>query len=243
MSYILDALKKIEHEKNKKKNQNGMLNLSGDLFRVRSQPRAKSGTWKILTVIIAASLLTGGATWFVLRGSGTKSAAGKRPTALQSSQAPSAAAPVPAAVIPTPPIPALHAPPPPPAAVVPSVVPVAAAPATVKPAPQKKAEAGAEDDSRRQGAQHSKKESKVQAPPVQKSPTVPAPADIKLSGVAWQEERAARRAVINGFLLKEGAVISGAKITDIRADKVLFSTAAGIFELKLDSLSPGESPR
>jgi general secretion pathway protein B len=69
--------------------------------------------------------------------------------------------------------------------------------------------------------------------------TVQAPADIKLSGIAWQDQHTARRAVINGFLLKEGSVISGSKIVDIQADKVRFSTPSGEFEIKLDAvLSP-----
>ena len=74
-------------------------------------------------------------------------------------------------------------------------------------------------------------------------PTVQPPADIKLSGIAWQDERAARRAVINGFLLKEGAVVSGAKIIDIRADSVRFSSAAGQFEIRLDAVLPSEVKR
>ncbi len=72
---------------------------------------------------------------------------------------------------------------------------------------------------------------------------MPPPADIKLSGIAWQDERAARRVVINGFLLKEGAVVSGAKIIEIQADRVRFSTGTGQFELKLDAVVPSEVKR
>ena len=75
------------------------------------------------------------------------------------------------------------------------------------------------------------------------SQTVQAPADIKLSGIAWQEERSSRRAVINGFLLKEGAVVSGAKISEILADRVRFSSAAGTFEIRLDAVLPAEVKR
>ncbi|GAC1466137.1 MAG: hypothetical protein PVSMB11_01550 [Desulfuromonadaceae bacterium] len=70
-----------------------------------------------------------------------------------------------------------------------------------------------------------------------------APADIKLSGIAWQDERRARRAVVNGFLLKEGAVVSGAKIIDIQADRVRFSSSTGLFEIKLDAVLPAEGQR
>jgi general secretion pathway protein B len=62
-----------------------------------------------------------------------------------------------------------------------------------------------------------------------------APADIKLSGIAWQEERRARRAVVNGFLMKEGGVVSGARITDIFQNRVRFSLSGKSFEIPLVS--------
>jgi len=64
---------------------------------------------------------------------------------------------------------------------------------------------------------------------------VTAPADIKLSGIAYQDERRARRAVVNGFLIQEGAVVSGAVVTDIFQDRVRFSLAGSSFELSLAS--------
>lgn len=53
--------------------------------------------------------------------------------------------------------------------------------------------------------------------------TEPAPADLKVTGIAWQDERIARRAVVNGALLGEGAVVSGARVIEIRQDQVRFS--------------------
>ena len=64
---------------------------------------------------------------------------------------------------------------------------------------------------------------------------IAAPADIKLSGIAWQEERRARRAVVNGFLMKEGGIVSGARITDIYQDRVRFSLSGNSFEIPLVS--------
>jgi general secretion pathway protein B len=64
--------------------------------------------------------------------------------------------------------------------------------------------------------------------------TIPAPADIKLSGIAWQEERVARRVVINGFLMQEGATVSGAKISEIHQDRVRFTSPSGVFDLRMD---------
>jgi general secretion pathway protein B len=59
-----------------------------------------------------------------------------------------------------------------------------------------------------------------------------------LSGIAWQEERRARRAVVNGFLMQEGGVVSGAKITDIFQDRVRFSQSGKSFEIPLIPSGP-----
>jgi general secretion pathway protein B len=53
--------------------------------------------------------------------------------------------------------------------------------------------------------------------------TGPAPTDLKVTGIAWQDERSARRAVVNGALIGEGAVASGARVVEIRQDQVRFS--------------------
>jgi len=230
MSYILDALKKIEHEKSKRSRPDGRVSISGDLFQERSRPPARSGLWKIVLLIVAASLVTGAATWFVLKGSGKKSAVAVRPTA------PPPPSPINVPVVP-PAVP-LPAQPQPPPAVAPTIPPSAAVP----PASQNTERAEDEEDSLRK-ARRSKRQIKATSPttyPKQTVQAVPPPADIKLSGIAWQDERAARRAVINGFLLKEGAVVSGAKITDIKADRVRFSSPAGQFEIKLDAVLPPE---
>jgi len=54
---------------------------------------------------------------------------------------------------------------------------------------------------------------------------------IEVSGIAWQDERALRRAVINGALLGEGAEISGARIIEIRENLVRFNRNGRIFEV------------
>jgi general secretion pathway protein B len=58
-------------------------------------------------------------------------------------------------------------------------------------------------------------------------------ADIRISGIAWQDERTARRAVVNGFLMKEGGVVAGARIVEILQDRVRFSQSGRDFELSL----------
>ena len=232
MSYILDALKKVEHEKNKKRSD-GRISLSNDLFQERKRPAGRSGVWKIVAVIASASLLACGATWYLLKGAGTNTAAVTRPTLPQPAQSTAAPAPTPA------PVPVLLPAP------APSLPPVAATPTVPPRAAQKNAEPGGEDDSPARGARQSRKRGTAAPPVVQKQPvqTMQAPADIKLSGIAWQDERSTRRAVINGFLLKEGAVVSGAKIIDIQADKVRFSSPSGLFEIRLDGVLPSEVKR
>lgn len=54
---------------------------------------------------------------------------------------------------------------------------------------------------------------------------------ITVSGIAWQDERSLRRAVINGTLVGEGAEILGAKIVEIRENRVRFSRGGDIFEV------------
>ena len=70
MSYILDALKKIEHEKNKRNMPGGRLNISGDLFLERKQPVKSFVTWKVMTLVAAVALLACAGTWFALQGVG-----------------------------------------------------------------------------------------------------------------------------------------------------------------------------
>jgi len=254
MSYILDALKKIEHEKNRKAQQNGKINISGDLFQERQQPAARAGIWKIMLLILVASLVTGAGTWYLLRKENKKGSAALRPALpppVVSVPTPVTPPPVPVQPPVQPPIQPTVQPP-----VQPQPVPVAA-PTVV---PQNSVPAAANSgnmvpvDSLRREKRRIKKEPVVRQTPVpQKQPvirqtvapqqqpvqsvqTIPAPADIKVSGIAWQDERSARRAVVNGFLLKEGAAISGAHITDIQADRVRFLSPNGMFEIRLDSL-------
>jgi general secretion pathway protein B len=231
MSYILDALKKIEHEKNKKRSD-GRRSIANDLFQERSQPTSRSGLWKMAALAVLASLIAGGGTWFALYG---KSRRGTAVSRLVATQQATPVAPPPAVAPPAPmPVQAL-----PPAGLPPAAVTPAAA------APHENAAAD-QDEETPSSRRVRRPAVPVKARPVvqkQSVQAVPAPADIKLSGIAWQDERSARRAVINGFLLKEGAVVSGATIIDIQANKVRFSSSGGQFEIRLDAVLPTELKR
>jgi general secretion pathway protein B len=57
------------------------------------------------------------------------------------------------------------------------------------------------------------------------------PSTLKVSGIAWQEERLDRRAVVNGVLAAEGEVIEGARIVLIDQERVRFSRGGDTFEV------------
>ncbi len=63
------------------------------------------------------------------------------------------------------------------------------------------------------------------------SPEPTGSANITISGIAWQDERNMRRAVINGVLVGEGAEIAGARIVEIKENRVKFSRAGQTFEV------------
>ncbi|MGE0920132.1 hypothetical protein [Trichlorobacter lovleyi] len=59
------------------------------------------------------------------------------------------------------------------------------------------------------------------------------PEGVKLTGIAWQDSRKMRRAVINDVLVGEGAVVAGAKVLEIRPGQVRFEKNGSVFEATL----------
>ena len=225
MSYILDALRKLEREKGRKSGSGGAVNISGDILTGGLSPRREpAGRWRLIAAAVVLVVLACSLTYWLARKpqSDTPSGiAGQRPAvqpvAPPAPQPPAAAVPVPPAsvVAPAAPVAPLTTPAP---------LPVPAQPAAVVREPVQ--------------APTRPKQAAVQQvrpqPPAASAPAkISAPADIKVMGIAWQEERSARMAVINGFLMREGAVVSGAKVTEILADKVRFSSANGQFDVPL----------
>lgn len=240
MSYILDALKKLENERQKKSRSDGMVSISGELFKDEPRQKSARSIWKIAALVIAASLITFGTTWFLLRPVKTRDSGKSRPVTTA----------VPAARV-SPPVPASPSPPlqppvaaPQPSAVVPPTPP--AQPAQPAPASQPLAAEPAASNARkvapavvaqRRVKRHKNSEAREERlERVEKPAPVygEAPADIKVSGIAWQEERSARRVVVNGFLFREGGTVSGARITEILKDRVRFSSGEKLFEVHLN---------
>jgi general secretion pathway protein B len=241
MSYILDALKKMERDKARKAGPAGMTKLSGDLFREDRLRSIQGGMWKLVTVAVVASLVAVAATWFFLTPSKKKAHVAFRATASPEQM-----------------MAAAHDPP-----ATPPVAPQAPVPPAVQPLPQPAPLPVPSQEIQRQEPQTSqlpaarplktssrgelylqRKDRKHPAlssaaeRPVAAAMIAP-PADINVSGIAWQDERRFRRAVINGFLLKEGGVVSGARISEIRKDRVRFSQSGRDFEVVMTA--PGNS--
>lgn len=57
---------------------------------------------------------------------------------------------------------------------------------------------------------------------------------LQLSGIAWQEEREARLAIIDDLPVMEGMMIDGLLVEEILRDRVRFSRDGKIFELRVD---------
>jgi hypothetical protein len=222
MSYILDALKKLESEKEMKARGAGMVNIAGELFKNGpSLPKAHRNWPLILGLVLLASLLTFGVTVMFLRGDKGKMhavSAPPAPPAVSTSSSPVLSTPV-------------------------TKQPVAAAPRHVAPLPTQAPKTGASPSAPRQprlvrsvmpaAAPASGESASAQSARPAAVSLVPAPADIKVSGIAWQDHRAASRVVVNGFLLREGETVSGARIVEIFQNRVRFSSAAGTFEVYL----------
>jgi general secretion pathway protein B len=231
MSYILDALKKMEQEKARKIASAGMTKISGELFR-EDRPRSpRSGAGKLVAVALVAALAAIAGTWFFLSPS-------QKPAlvALRTAAPPDRKVATPAALPAAPPVS-----PPPVAQTLPQSIPRAEPPPRaqrriselVQPAVSPSFRAAQRREAK--GRSNGRRESALPAVAPRPAPDalVAPPADIKVSGIAWADERETRRAVINGFLLKEGSVVGGARISKIMKDRVRFSQAGGNFEVSM----------
>lgn len=224
MSYILDALKKMEHDKATKAAPAGMTTISGDLFRGERPRSAGGGAWRLALAAVMAASLAVAATWYFLAPSGRRPDVASPPHVIGEKGTHVSAPAAPAAL---PPSVAVPAPSPPPGQAA-----LAAAPPPVSGAAAGRE--GALRRAERTGAASTGDGDERAASPVQSVP----PSDITVSGIAWQEERKGRRAVVNGFLLKEGSVVAGARVAEIRRDRVRFDRAGAQFDVSL--AAPGD---
>jgi general secretion pathway protein B len=226
MSYIIDALKKLEQEKARKAKRPGSITIAGELFSENRPARYQKSGRNAAIAILAAVALTFAISWYFLKGSGSRVVA-MRPSVPATTPQPAISSPAGTAPQPTA-APSATTPAEPPHAVQPPAVPAVTVPAA-KTLPGKPVVSNddEEDTGRRPKRAQSQKAVSAKVAPA----LAAAPADIQVTGIAWQDERSLRRAVVNGLLLKEGAVISGAQLKEILPDRVRFERSGSLFEV------------
>lgn len=229
MSLILDALRKMEQER---RSRRGAANdLRPEVLRYRQATQAKEPSRYPVLLVGAALLCLGIAAGVFLKGNRNE-APGEQEVAATVAPAPQS---IPAA-LPAAPLPA--APAVAPAAPLALPLPQPAAAITALPPPSAQGEAAALPA----GSKPSRASSYRPAPaegeggsPRETAAVQSGAPDISISGIAYQDERRMRRAVLNGVLVGEGAEIAGARVVEIKETKVRLSRGGQIFELTFSS--------
>lgn len=235
MSLILDALRKMEQER---KNRRGAAqDLRPEVLRYRPATQRKQPAKYPLVLVGVLLLCAGAGAGFLLKENRAELAASKpgQTAAPDAASAPIAQQPLaPPVAAPAPVVAPAAAPMPAPVAASGPAAPAAKLseplPATVEAAPPKPSRKAA------MSAGPSQVESASQAKPVRESAVeVHAGNDIIISGIAYQDERRLRRAVLNGQLVGEGAEIGGARVVEIRETKVRLSRGGQLFDVPFSS--------
>lgn len=212
MSLILDALRKMEQERRSRRGVAQDLRPEVLRYRMATQPKRPS---RYPLVIAGVVLLCAGiGAGFALKGNkGEAVSQGTQDSAAMSAAPAPTPAPVEAPAV----VPPAFEPAAAPAPAVPNepaAAPLAAEPAKPRPArPAPVAAAPLREDVGAQGGG----------------------ADITISGIAYQDERRMRRAVLNGQLVGEGAEIAGARVVEIKETKVKLSRGGQLFEVPFSS--------
>lgn len=234
MSLILDALRKMEQERRSKRGNSQDLRPEVLRYRLAAQPKEKS-RYPLAIVAGLVLLCAGLGAGFMLKGRGATQVAEETPAGAPAAP-PAVAVQPPVATVPVPAAPA--------AVAVPQPVP--APPAAVPAAPAQPVVGAATTVS--PPAEPIRKTSRsAVTPSVQDAPAQPrAPRgegataaaggqDIVISGIAYQDERRMRRAVLNGNLVGEGAEVAGARVVEIKETKVRLSKGGHVFEIPFSS--------
>ncbi|MRR06823.1 MAG: hypothetical protein EG828_07745 [Deltaproteobacteria bacterium] len=221
MSFILDALKKLEQEKAARRN--GEINISHEIVRDTRQVRRRTRRSVPLSAVLAAFGLvlllgaTGAFFWHKQDVGG-----GEKDLAMSSRHALPAAAKI--ADVSQRALPAVPSVPPEqtrpvtaPETAPPSVAPKRQMQNMLRPVTESPLRSDFDDRS----AQSSEEVSGSGG------------SGIKVSGIAWQDSPSARRAVVNGELVKEGAQVDGATVEEILPTRVRFSSGGRRFTLSI----------
>lgn len=222
MSLILDALRKMEQER--KAGQGGKVDIRPDVLGTpRGSTRQRSWEKPLMLVVAGIAILTAGV------GGGVLFAGKKTEPVPQGARAAAGNGAAPEE------IPPATVPPPQPAelseAAMPHPAPQASrhSPVATRPPahPILPADAPATMPAQRPAA------AEQSAPPEYPG------ANLTVSGIAWQEERNLRRAVVNGNLVGEGAEVAGARIVEIGERRVKFSQGGRTISVSLSSSFQG----
>jgi general secretion pathway protein B len=229
MSLILDALRKMEQERRSKRGNSQDLRPEVLRYRLAAQPKEKS-RYPLAVAAGLVLLCAGLGAGFLLKGRGAAQVADQAPAGIPAAS-PAVAVQPPVAAVPAPAVPAAAAlPQPAPATPAAPAQPVVGA-ATPVPPP----------------AELIRKTSRTAPPAAQEAvaqPRVPrgenataaaGGQDIVISGIAYQDERRMRRAVLNGSLVGEGAEVAGARVVEIKETKVRLSKGGHVFEIPFSS--------
>lgn len=217
MSHILDALQKLQEEKTAHLKQSA---ITGGILLDAGTSRPPKTKRYLLAGLVAVALMIGGITFWLIQRPNPQA----RPKTPLTGQQQLALQPQPVVT-------------PPPAAVPPppQTVP-AAAPAVLPAVPTAPAQPSPDEDEEDRPARRARQANApataaahVPAAPV----TVGTPEGVKLSGIAWHDNRKLRRAVINDLLVAEGAELAGARIVEIRTNLVKIEKNGTLFEVVL----------
>lgn len=257
MSLILEALRKMEQDR--KNRQGASTGIRAEVLRYRASVQPQQAKPYRLVAICLVLLAAGiGAGAFMKGKRDVVVSQAEQPTAALSSVA------APALTEPPPDAPALNTPPAaalPASVALPATVTVAApvvtapAPAGALPAAKNAmptnrpaaspipAEFTAAKPARRSAAAEARAaraeaDAKPQSKAVRRESAgdvQPVMTEITISGIAFQDERNLRRAVLNGALVGEGAEVAGARVVEIRENKVRMSRGGQLFDVVFSS--------
>lgn len=209
MSLILDALRKMEQER--KARQGGGIDLRPEVLG-RSRIELNRRPWGKPFFLVAAGvvLLAAGAGGGIALKKGAEPKLSQQSPAVPSSEAHTAEAVTP---------PELPPPSLPPA---PAVQPAVTEPPEPAPSPAPVA---------MPTPRPSQRPLAVEQPSSYEYPG----ANLTVSGIAWQDERSLRRAVVNGNLVGEGAEVAGARVVEIGERRVKFFQGGRTISVSLSS--------
>jgi general secretion pathway protein B len=242
MSLILDALRKMEEDRKSRRSE--ALDIRPEVLKYRAAPKPQQAKPYKLLVVAAVLLAVGIGAGIFLRGSSSsKLSQNEAPstpaTEAQTPPMPQTAPVAPAAPVSavTPPI-VMERPAAPPAAPAMQPAPTVAPPAAPIAQPVSQPVAAVSDAKKsRKGAaaRPARQESAGIAQSFssrrESSEPLPSLPEVTISGIAWQDERSLRRAVLNGSLVGEGAEVAGARVVEIRENKVRLSRGGQLFEV------------